>query len=69
MYSTIPVEREKLSPHWVTGFSDAESSFSLMISKKSTSRSGWHVIPEFRIDLHIIDSYLIREIHAFLGGG
>ena len=40
LYSTIPVEREKLSPHWVTGFSDAESSFSLMISKKSTSRSG-----------------------------
>ncbi len=52
LYSTIPLERKKLSPYWVTGFAEAESSFSLKISKKSTSRSGWHVIPEFRIDLH-----------------
>lgn len=33
-YSTIPVERQKLSPYWVTGFTDAESSFSLKVSKK-----------------------------------
>ena len=68
-YSTISVERKKLSPYWVTGFADAESSFSLKISKKSTSRSGWHVIPEFKIELHNRDSYLLREIHAFFGVG
>jgi Heme/copper-type cytochrome/quinol oxidase, subunit 3 len=68
-YSTMSVERKILSPYWVTGFADAESSFSLKVSKKSTSRSGWHIIPEFRIELHNRDSYLLREIHAFFGVG
>lgn len=68
-YSTIPVERQKLSPYWVTGFADAESSFSLKVSKKSTSKLGWHVIPEFIIELHNRDSYLLREIHTFFGVG
>ncbi len=68
-YSTISVERKTLSPYWVTGFSDAESSFSLKVSKKSTAKSGWHVIPEFRIELHNRDSFLLREIHAFFGVG
>jgi len=68
-YSTISVKHKNLSPYWVTGFSDAESSFSLKVSKKSTARSGWHVIPEFRIELHSRDLYLLREIHAFFGVG
>lgn len=63
------VERKKLSPYWVTGFADAESNFSLKVSKKSTSRLGWHVIPEFRIELHNRDSYLLREIRTFFGLG
>lgn len=37
-----------LSPYWVTGFSDAEASFSFKASKKSTSKSGWNVIPAFK---------------------
>nr|ATI20344.1 cytochrome c oxidase subunit 3 [Juglanconis sp.] len=34
-------KESKLPPYWVTGFADAESSFSLKVSKKSTSKIGW----------------------------
>lgn len=58
-----------LHPYWVTGFADAESSFSLKVSKKSTSKIGWHIIPEFRIELHSRDILLLRKIHYFFSVG
>lgn len=67
-YTTVLVE-PKLSPHWVTGFSDAESTFSLKVSKSSTTHSGWNVIPEFQISLHSRDLLLLRKIHSFFGIG
>jgi hypothetical protein len=39
-YSTIKVIESELDPYWVTGFADAESSFSLKVSRKSTSKIG-----------------------------
>lgn len=59
----------ELNPNWVTGFADAESSFSLRVAKKSTSKSGWGVTPQFRINLHIRDTLLLRKIHSFFGIG
>lgn len=67
-YSTGLVE-PKISPHWVTGFCDAESTFTLKISKSSTTRSGWNVVPEFQIKLHSRDSLLLRKIHSFFATG
>lgn len=68
--STLPsLNKSELCPYWVTGFADAESNFSLKISKKSTSKSGWGVIPEFRIELHSRDTVLIRKIQSFFGVG
>lgn len=66
---SIKVKEPELCPYWVTGFADAESSFSLKMAKKSTLKSGWNVSPEFRIDLHIRDSLLIRKIQSFFGVG
>ena len=63
------VNELELSPHWVTGFADAESTFSLKVSKKSTIASGWNVVPEFKIELHIRDLLLLRKIHSFFGIG
>jgi hypothetical protein len=41
LYTTTADTREpELSPYWVTGFADAESSFSLKVSQNSTTRSG-----------------------------
>jgi len=68
-YSTIKVKDVELCPNWVTGFADAESSFSLKVSKKSTAKSGWSVIPEFRIELHSRDIILLRRIKDYFGLG
>ena len=68
LYTTAVVE-PKLSPYWVTGFCDAESSFSLKVSKSSTTRTGWNVTPEFQITLHSRDLLLLRKIHSFFGIG
>ena len=67
-YTTGLVE-PKVSPYWVTGFSDAEATFSLKVSKSSTTRSGWNVIPEFQIALHSRDLLLLRKIHSFFAIG
>lgn len=61
--------KESLCPYWVTGFADGESCFTLKVSKKSTLKSGWNVIPEFKIDLHTRDVLLLRKIHSFFGVG
>jgi hypothetical protein len=66
LFSTLNLE---LNPYWVTGFCDAESSYSLKVSKKISSKSGWNVIPEFRIELHSRDTFLIRKIHSYFGIG
>jgi hypothetical protein len=70
LYSTrVDVKESKLSPYWVTGFADAESTFSLKVSKSGATRSGWNIIPEFQITLHSRDLLLLRKIHSFFGVG
>jgi len=44
LYSTINLQRREVDPYWVTGFSDAEATFSLKVSKSSTTRSGLHLL-------------------------
>lgn len=68
LYS-ITSKGSELSPYWVTGFSDAESSFSLKISYNSILKSRLKVIPEFRIELHTRDTLLLRKIQSFFGIG
>lgn len=65
----LNLKEGELCPYWVTGFADAESSFSLKISKSSSSKSGWTVVPEFRIELHTREIILLRKIHTFFGVG
>jgi hypothetical protein len=63
------LNNEKLCPYWVTGFSDGESTFSLRVTKNSTSRTGWRVLPIFSIELHEKDLVLLEQIKAFFGVG
>lgn len=58
-----------LAPNWVTGFSDAESSFVVSIFKSNTHKSGWRVYPVFSIELHIKDILLLNSIKDFFGVG
>jgi len=59
----------QLSPYWVTGFADAESSFSIKVSKKSSLKSGWNVVPDFKIEIHSRDIIILRKLHSFFGIG
>lgn len=63
------ISNTKLCPHWVTGFCDAESSFSLRIAKNSTRKSGWRVSPIFIIELDSKDIVLLKRIQEFFGVG
>ena len=67
-YSTNSKGSSKLNPYWVTGFSDAESTFSIEISKAENFLLGWKISPIFSIGLHSKDLALIEEIQSFFNG-
>lgn len=54
-----------LNPWWVTGFCDAESSFSVSIQKSNSTVIGWTIAPCFIITLHKKDLELLKAIHKF----
>lgn len=54
-----------MNPDFVTGFSDAESSFIIGISKHPTCKTGWNVTPTFAICLHYKDLALLKRIQSF----
>lgn len=61
------VKKINLSPNWVTGFTDAEGCFSVIISKRSNLR--WRVIVSFEINLHSKDILILNKIKDFFGVG
>lgn len=62
-------EGKKLNPWFVTGFADAESSFSMSVFKSKTAAIGWQVEPCFIITLHKKDVELLKKIQLFFGVG
>jgi NADH:ubiquinone oxidoreductase subunit 5 (subunit L)/multisubunit Na+/H+ antiporter MnhA subunit len=58
---------EKLKPEWVTGFTDAEGCFGVVVVKNPELRVGWEIRPVFSISLHKKDLALLRMIQAFFG--
>lgn len=59
----------KLNPWFVTGFADAESSFSMSVFKSKTAAIGWTIEPCFIITLHQKDLELLKKIQSFFGVG
>jgi len=57
-----------LSPWFVTGFIDAEATFSWSISKNIKSKLGWTLSPRFSICLSSRDASLLRSIQLYFGG-
>jgi hypothetical protein len=53
------------NPNWVTGFTDAEVSFIISVSKRSNSNS-WVVRPSFELGLHSKDKDTLQKIKNFL---
>lgn len=58
-----------ISPSYVTGFSDGESSFHISILKKKGYKIGYQVLPVFTIQLHINDLGILEKIKNFFGAG
>jgi cytochrome c oxidase subunit 3 len=62
------LNNNKLPAYWVTGFSDAESSFSVRIAE-TTRKAGWRIMPIFSIELHIRDLSILKKIQVFFNVG
>lgn len=58
-----------LNPNWVTGFCDAESSFSIRAGYDQTRFKSIRLAPIFSIELHEKDYNLLKEINDFFGVG
>lgn len=63
-FSSIPT----INPWFITGFVDAEGSFTVSVLKSSNLHIGWQVGARFQLTLHKKDFSLLREIQAFFGG-
>jgi len=59
----------KFNPNYVTGFSDAESTFGIYVIKSKNHKIGWTVTMAFSIGLHIKDLDLLTNIRDFFGVG
>lgn len=59
----------KISPYWVTGFSDAESTFSVKIAKDNYGCRGLRLLPVYAIELHIRDLEVLKRIKEFFNVG
>lgn len=65
-YSTI--NSIKLNPWFITGFTDAEGNFNMIVAKSSSINIGWRVQARFIIELHIKDISTLNMIQSFFGG-
>jgi hypothetical protein len=61
-------EQFKLDPWFVTGFVDAEGSFSITVIKDPRYKAGYRVEALFSISLHKKDVRILELIQAFFGG-
>lgn len=59
----------ELNPNYVTGYSDAESSFIISIYEKKSCTTGWQIQPVFAIHTHIQDIDLLKKIQSFFKVG
>jgi hypothetical protein len=57
-----------VNPWFISGFSDAEGSFTIIIDKNNKRTLGWRVQSKFQIGLHKRDLSLLLQIQQFLGG-
>jgi hypothetical protein len=70
-YTTLSLgsNKFKFNPHFLTGFCDAESCFSLNILKNPLYNLGWKISLVFSIHLHSKDIDILYLIQKFFGVG
>ena len=57
-----------LNPWFITGFSDAEGSFIILILKDTKNKTNWTVKTRFTIGLHKKDTAILELIKSYFGG-
>lgn len=62
------LQASSINPWFITGFVDAEGSFSIKLSKNSSYRTGWKSEFVFSIGLHEKDLFLLKAIQSYFGG-
>jgi len=66
---TINQNLNNLHPLFITGFSDAESTFVIKISRDRRTETGWRIDPVFEIGLNEKDLALLEKIQSFFAVG
>jgi len=61
--------RNKLNKWFITGFSDAESSFMILVQPRSDSKTKWRIKANFSITLNKKDIDILEDIKYSLGVG
>jgi LAGLIDADG DNA endonuclease family protein len=64
LHSDINVQ---LNPSWVTGFTDAEGTFTVVFDKVNTRKLNWRIQAKFQISLHVRDLPLLLKVQHFFG--
>lgn len=70
MYKIIKImekNNKKINSIWISGFVDAEDSFSISFYERKQLKTGWGVTPSFQIELHNRDLNLLIRIKSFFG--
>ena len=65
---SVITESTNINPWVVSGFSDAESCFSILIRKSLTHKLNWAITGRFRIELHVRDLELLKSLQSFFNG-
>jgi hypothetical protein len=67
--SNLDNSKLPLDPWFISGFSDAEGCFLVIIRKSPKSLLGWQIEVNFTINLHVRDLELLNLIKAYFGVG
>ena len=68
-YGKEQIQKEKLNPHYVTGFIDGEGSFSISIGRHKTLKRGYEIRPEFEIEVRKDDQEILERVCVTIGAG
>lgn len=63
------VSKLSLEPWFISGFSDAEGCFLVIVRKSPKSKLGWQIEVNFTINLHVRDLDLLNLIQIYFGVG
>lgn len=68
-FNTVsPPATSHISPFYITGFADGESSFIISVTRSKDTKLGWKVSAMFSISLHKSDISLLKLIQGYFSG-